>query len=98
MPLQGGQKKGGKRVNAEQARAHMAEQPAHTMIIQGDQSLCWTCDEALPPEQATVTVKVSSELITQLSTWSEPVQVMITRDENGAYDMIARRPESEAGE
>lgn len=90
-------------MNAEQARVHMAEQPSHTMIVQGDQSRCATCDEA--PEQATVTVKVSPELITELSTWSEPVQVMITRQANGEYDMIARfipksriLPESEAHE
>lgn len=57
-------------MNAEQARVHMAEQPSHAMIVQGDLSRCLTCDDSLPGESGfsaklgTYVVKVGSEPIT----------------------------------
>lgn len=41
-------------------------------------------------ETPDVTVKVSRELLTELATWSEPVQVMVEHI-GGEYTMIARR-------
>jgi hypothetical protein len=41
-------------------------------------------------EAPNFTVRVSSELLTELSQWSAPVQVRVVQLDNGEYDMIAR--------
>ena len=41
-------------------------------------------------ETPEIAVKVSRELLAELATWSEPVQVMVERV-GGEYTMIARR-------
>lgn len=37
-----------------------------------------------------ITVKMSLEMVKQLADWSEPVQVLISRQADGSYEMIAR--------
>jgi hypothetical protein len=46
----------------------------------------------VPIETASVTVRVSPELLAQMGEWSEPLEVKIELDA-GEYSMVFRRPE-----
>lgn len=46
-----------------------------------------------PTTPKAVMVGVSLDLLAELEQWSPPVQILIERNEDGTYAMIARRAE-----
>lgn len=84
----------------DKAREHMAENPGHHMIVQGDQSRCFTCEPAgVEGRESPVSIPMSRELLEQLlDVWSEPLQVKITQSASGEYEMIARAVSAEVTE
>ena len=75
----------------DEARKHMAENPGHHMIVQGDKSRCFTCESAEAEGSGPgVAVIMSEELVKQLEEWSEPVQIKVLKLADGRFELFAR--------
>lgn len=48
-------------------------------------------NESRQPLPRTVYVKVSTDLLAELSKWSEPLRVMVERQHDDTYDMVFQR-------